>query len=341
MELTTTIRRQYESRLNQLAQSANTMSRARGQQKRQLEQQFNQQINQLLNRLQVDFPSRLVQNSVLTMLYQEASLRNDDVATALRTAWQQGIVQQQTRDVLAEQSRRWNVSGLLQEITRPKPDLNLLPCGSWFLQFDFKLARPYISHADVSSYIIDNPVSADRVFGFPLIRPTSWKGNLRSVLRQTKNWTDAQPELVRLFGNPKGAEDDFRAGRLECYPTFFYRVGLEIINPHNRAKKVGTKPILFECIPAGAQGVFSLLYVPFDLVGQASAIDEAGEHLRYLAPAIRELFLTYGFSAKRTSGFGVAEDKIIKGEVRTRAGEHDLTGKKLSHLAQEVKDVAF
>jgi len=52
------------------------------------------------------------------------------------------------------------------------------------------------------------------------------------------------------------------------------------------------------------------------------------------------MFLTYGFSAKRTSGYGVAEDEIIKGEIKTRAGRHDL-GKKLSQLTQEVGNVSF
>jgi hypothetical protein len=53
------------------------------------------------------------------------------------------------------------------------------------------------------------------------------------------------------------------------------------------------------------------------------------------------MFLTYGFSAKRTSGYGVAEDKIIKGEIKTRAGRHDLTGKVLSRLMQEAGNVSF
>jgi CRISPR-associated protein Cmr2 len=167
---------------------------------------------------------------------------------------------------------------------------------------------------------------------------------LRSALRQTKNWIDTQPELVRLFGNPKGAEEEFRAGRLECYPTFFYRVGLEIINPHDRARKVGKNPILFECVPAGARGTFSLLYIPFDRIGQdePETRRQAAEDLQLVTEGLQAMFLTYGFSAKRSSGYGVAEDEIIEGEVRTKSGApHDLTGKKLSQLAQEVKDVSF
>lgn len=110
MELTTTLRQQYESQLNQLAQSEGALSRARGQQKRQLQQQFNQQLKQLLDRARRDSPSRLLYDFVLTVLYQEAGLKNDNVANALRTEWQREIVRQQKRDTLAEQTQRWNVS---------------------------------------------------------------------------------------------------------------------------------------------------------------------------------------------------------------------------------------
>jgi hypothetical protein len=53
------------------------------------------------------------------------------------------------------------------------------------------------------------------------------------------------------------------------------------------------------------------------------------------------MFLTYGFSAKRTSGYGVAEDEIVKGEIRTKADRRDLEKKKLSDLKQEAGNVSF
>jgi len=323
MDLTIAIRQRYESQLRQLAQFACNLNRARGKQKKQIEQQFNHQVNAFLSRVRNDFPSRPIQNSVLAMLYLESGLTNTSVANALRAEWQRSVVQQQTRDALAEQNKTWNVGDLLDMSARPAPDMSILPFGSWFLQFDFKLAKPYISHDDTPSYIIDNPVSTDRVFGMPMIRPSSWKGNLRSAVRQSKNWPDAQPEMVRLFGNPKGAGDDFRAGRLECYPTFFYRVGLEIINPHDRTRKVGKNPILFECVPAGATGTFSLLYVPFDLIGkdETETCRQAAADLLLVVEGLQAMFLTYGFSAKRTSGYGVAKETVNDGFFQIRIEE--------------------
>lgn len=335
MDLALIIWQQYNSQVNQLVQSANEIRRARREQKKLLKQKFEQQHKELLKRVQVDFPSKMYQNFALMVLYQEAGLIDVDVANDLREAWQKAVIQHQMQDI-----HKWNVDGLLREIAMPKPDLDLLPSGSWFIQFDFELAKPYISHDDVSSYIIDNPVASDHVFGLPMIRASSWKGNLRSALRRTENWDDTRPEIVRLFGNPKVEDEDFRAGCLEFYPTFFCCVGLEIINPHDRARKVGTNPILFECVPAGAKGTFSLLYVPFDLIGEdeEEIRQQAADDLRLIAEAMSAMMLTYGFSAKRTSGYGTAKDEIW-GRVITQRGEKPLT--RLSNLAQEVNNVGF
>ncbi len=274
--------------------------------------------------------------------------------------------------------------------TPQPPDIQLLPPGSWFLQFTFTLAKPWISKDDDPFYVAEsvNPVRKDKVFKVPMMSAAAWKGllrwtamHIRLVLRKDRLIPErfAQERFVQslLFGDEKGEEPgetkDFAAfldalipearaeferllrqyydlkfddplphhsGRLIFYSTFFNLIDVEVINPHSRETRAGTHPIYLECVPAGASGIFSLLYVPFDLVRQDpnSAKDEAGKHLRYLAPAIRELFLTYGFSAKRTSGYGVAKDEI-QGKVVTQAGENPLTS--LSQLAQEVNNVPF
>lgn len=274
------------------------------------------------------------------------------------------------------------------------PDLSLLSPGSWFLQFTFTLAKPWLSKDDDPFYVTEsvNPVRKDKVFKVPLMSASSWKGLLRWTMMHTRlakpvmvSQAKQSPEVFAkerfvqtlLFGDEQGEEPGqikgfakyvdtlnpearaeyegllrqyygvepkkplpHHSGRLIFYPTFFDAIDVEVINPHSRKTKAGTGPIYLECVPAGAKGTFSLLYVPFDLIGQSpeAMADEASKHLRYIAPAIRELFLTYGFSAKRTSGYGVAEEKI-QGTVHTRAGESPL--KSLHKLAEEVKNVRF
>jgi len=286
--------------------------------------------------------SQCHRNYVNTILHQESDGIDTTIANAFRAAWQQGVLDEQKRDRLRDDIEIWNLKKIIEICggSHPSPNLGKLPIGSWFLQFTFTLAKPYISRDDAPAYIIDNPVSKDHVFGLPIIRPSSWKGNLRSAFRLGRGWEDKEPALVSLFGNSKGAESDFHAGRLQFYPTFFTRIGLEIINPHDRARKVGKNPILFECVPAGAKGTFSLLYVPFDLIGQPEEEirEQVAEDLQIVAGAVKEMMLTYGFSAKRTSGYGTARDEI-DGVVRTRADGKKVT--RLSQLAQEVANVQF
>ena len=277
------------------------------------------------------------------------------------------------------------------------PDLQALPPGSWFLQFTFTLAKPWISKDDDPFYVAEsvNPVRKDKVFKVPMMSAASWKGLLRWTAMHTRLHQPviaskvkqspeefAQERFVQtlLFGDEKGEEPgetkDFAAyldalkpearqeyehllracyelepdeplphhsGRLMFYPTFFDLIDVEVINPHLRKTRAGTHPIYLECVPQGAKGIFSLLYVPFDIVDQIpeSIVEESKKHLCYLAPMIKNLFLTYGFSAKRSSGYGVAKDEIVKGEIRTKADRRDLEKKKLSDLKQEVGNVFF
>lgn len=214
-----------------------------------------------------------------------------------------------------------------------KPQVNLaeLPLFSFFLQFDFTLAKPYISQDDESFYIIDNPLKKDKVFKVPLIASTSWKGNLRDAIRKVKNWKDSDPRMRRLFGNEKEAQANFKQGRLQFYPTFLDQIDMEVINPHTRKTKAGINPIYFEVAPRGTKGYFSLLYIPFDLIGKPEeAKREAVEDLQAVTEGVRAIMLEYGFSAKKTSGYGVAIEEAIEGtldmagiELRTSDGARD------------------
>lgn len=236
----------------------------------------------------------------------------DTGANALRDRWAKAHVD---RDL----GRLRPADALWQPIARPEPDLTLLPEGSFAVRFTFTLAQPYLSKDDNPFYIIDNPIVRDPVFGLPLVRPSSWKGNLGAALRQL-GCSEANAAWHRLLGRAPVGDDDAnaRAGRLTFYPTFFTKTGLEIINPHDRVTRVGQDPILMECVPRGAEGTFTLLYSPFG-VSEAGKTGEARaqliEDLPLLAEGLRALFRLYGFSAKRTSGYGLAEERVREGAL--------------------------
>jgi CRISPR-associated protein Cmr2 len=275
-------------------------------------------------------------------------------------------------------------------LTPSPPPLDKLPFGSFFLQYTFTLAKPWMSKDDDPFYVAEsiNPVRKDKVFKVPCMAASSWKGLLRWTMmhillaRKKDALTDkefAQERLRQslLFGDEKGEEPgqvkDFaayldslkptarqeyvrllrtrynlkdddplphHAGRLMFYPTFFDLIDVEVINPHKRETKAGTYPIYLECVPAGAKGTFSLFYVPFDLIGrpEEEVKNQAAEDLQRIAEAVSAMMLTYGFSAKRTSGYGTAEDEI-DGYITTRAGKQPV--RRLSKLVEEVANVTF
>ncbi|MFQ3617115.1 MAG: RAMP superfamily CRISPR-associated protein [Cyanobacteriota bacterium] len=118
------------------------------------------------------------------------------------------------------------------------------------------------------------------------------------------------------------ASSGFFAGRLYFYPTFFDKIGLEVINPHDRKKGTGKNPILIECVPGGkngATGEFVILYVPFGKVEES----EVAADLKLVVEGVQAMLTVYGFGAKTSSGFGVA-DIEGKGELAIRAALPDL-----------------
>ena len=206
--------------------------------------------------------------------------------------------------------------------------------ASWFaLEVEFELLTPWYSKDDRVFHVMDNPVRKDRVFGVPFMAASSWKGLLRWACRmQAGLWEHLQENggrlegwrdpdwILHLFGNEKGEEEAFHQGALVFYPTWFDKIGFEVINPHSRERRAGTQPIYYEIVPGrrlksdnpneyeeGAKGTLYLLYAPWP--GMKPSADPRTS-LDLLLKAIEKLLTRYGISAKRTVGWGTA--KICK-----------------------------
>jgi CRISPR-associated protein Cmr2 len=201
-----------------------------------------------------------------------------------------------------------------------EPDFSQLPDSSWFgIEVSFTLETPWYSRDDRPFHVLDNPVRKDRVFGVPYMSAASWKGLLRWACRMEAELLDYLKRhdmkldgwkdpvwIVHLFGNEKGEGQHFLHGALIFYPTWFDKVGFEVINPHKRKTKAGTQPIYYEVVPARTEGRLRFLYAPLpgeienDKVKPADFIDN-------LIDSITALLETYGISAKRTAGWGAAK----------------------------------
>jgi CRISPR-associated protein Cmr2 len=227
-----------------------------------------------------------------------------------------------------------------------EPDHAFLPDSTWFgIDVSFTLVSPWYSKDDRPFHVLDNPVRKDRVFGVPFMSAASWKGlllwacrmqaGLREHLEEhdmkMDDWKDPS-WIVHLFGNEKGEDEQFRSGALACYPTWFNKIGFEVINPHSRARRGGTQPIYYEVVPAETEGKLRLLYAPLpgeierDKVSPADFIDG-------FIDSIKALLETYGISAKRTAGWGTARIDYEKSKLRY------LEGGCLSELVSPNTDV--
>ena len=113
------------------------------------------------------------------------------------------------------------------------------------------------------------------------------------------------------------------SGRLYFYPTFFTETSLEVINPHDRERRVGKNPILIESVPTGAQGTFTLLYTPLDRITETR--QQTCADLQRVAEGLEALFTRYGFGAKTSSGFGLADNAVESGRLVLKLPEVTLS----------------
>lgn len=233
--------------------------------------------------------------------------------------------------------------------------------SGWFsLSVAFELQAPWYSKDDRPFHVLDNPVRKDRVFGVPFMSAASWKGLLRWACRmeagllthlekhenKLDGWKD--PDwIVHFFGNEKGEETNFKSGALAFRPTWFDKVGFEVINPHDRSRRAGTVPIVYEVVPGrrvvksgqneqetpGARGTFHLLYAP--LPGAAAPV----ETFQHLFAAIEDLLTVYGFSAKRTAGWGMAV--IESWQLAGEGGKANGNLKTAQHALAQLDRVRF
>ena len=211
------------------------------------------------------------------------------------------------------------------DLYQPDPHINTLPKYSFFLRFKFTLRKPFYSHDDEDFYIIDNPVVKEHVLKIPMMRPSSWKGNLRSNMIKINNITEKDcdnPLIKSLFGCADKEGKAHKKGCLIFYPTYFDDIGLEVINPHDRKTRAGTNPILYEVVPKDSRGVFSLLYVPFDLIGkeEKEIKERVAEDIQLISKGLKAMFRDYGFGAKTSSGYGVARPDLKEGIIVLKAG---------------------
>ena len=96
-------------------------------------------------------------------------------------------------------------------------------------------------------------------------------------------------------------------GRAVFYPTFFNKLSLEIINPHDKKRRVGTIPIFYEIVPEGAEGRLQVVYIPYDtvLTDTQTIIKQVKDDFDFMCNTI-----------ERTADQGVGAKTNLDGKIR-------------------------
>lgn len=178
------------------------------------------------------------------------------------------------------------------------------------IELRWNLQSPFFSRSESEFDAVDNPIARDSLSQLPILRASGAKGMLRHVFKQF-----AEPELeAGLFGElNRDASDEISAsaGSLVVGDVLFDRVASDVFSPHDRTFAVVDHPVFFEVVPAGANARWGLQLTRLD--------PETGpRELELLLRAIADLLLLYGMSAKRSSGYGMAEERVV---VRIRTGK--------------------
>lgn len=136
--------------------------------------------------------------------------------------------------------------------------------------------------------------------------PKGWANYLDNLCPSAKD--KYREKFKELF---KTEELPNLVGMLHFYPVFWNRIDMGVINPLDRETKTGRNPIYYEVVPEGAKGIFRLVYIPFyHLVKTESELkSQVLNDLSSIILGLREMMLTYGFSAKKSSGYGLIKDE--------------------------------
>jgi len=115
-------------------------------------------------------------------------------------------------------------------------------------------------------------------------------------------------------------------GKAIFYPTYFNKLSLEIINPHDRRKRAGTVPVHYEIVPKETEGILQIVYIPFvGIIKEDKDLkSEVEQDLKYLCQAI-ETLADESIGAKTKLGWGRFE--MVEKIYCINSNEHfDVTG---------------
>ncbi|MBT3375860.1 MAG: hypothetical protein HN742_24355 [Lentisphaerae bacterium] len=166
------------------------------------------------------------------------------------------------------------------------------------VKLEWTLTSPFFSRAESEFDAIDNPISRDRLTGYPILKATGAKGMMAHLVQ-----LDDEALWQKLFGRANDQDGTGDSGRAVFGDVVFDKVDTDIFSPHDRQHGVVDHPVGFEVVPTGAKATWGFLL--FERVCRELEILSCLEQLLETA---RDLICEYGMSAKRTVGYGMGKE---------------------------------
>lgn len=178
-----------------------------------------------------------------------------------------------------------------------------LPDGSCLLKIEVRLERPFSSRDDLAFYPHENPLKREWVFQTPYLAASGIKGLLRWAWRMHFGDTKVTEESTLFGPRNKGLQaGDGQVGCIQTWPVFWKgKVGLEVINPHDRQSGAGINPVKYEVMKPGATASLWLLIMNRQMVDGISFVSDT---VLPLLQALSYLLAESGISAKRSADWG-------------------------------------
>lgn len=195
---------------------------------------------------------------------------------------------------------------------------NLPPlCFRMKLHVPMKTNIPLLIKGDRPFVANENPFCIDKVTGWPLLRPSTLKGQTRHATFASlieENSTNPEQRVDAIFGPEDMDKEKGHRGRVEFLPCYLKNsVDFDIIAPHDeKTRRVDPGPVTFEVIRPKTLPLW-LQYWPLDFMskwytGKRDGIgQEIFDDFVTILKGLSCWFDAVGIGAKTSSGYGQVE----------------------------------
>lgn len=193
-------------------------------------------------------------------------------------------------------------------------DARKLPPLCFRMKIQVPMKTPIVIKGDRPFVANENPFCIDKVTGWPLLRPSTLKGQARHATLASlveENSPTPEQRVDAIFGPEDVHKEKGHRGRVEFLPCYLENnVDFDVIAPHDeKTRRVDPGPVAFEVIRPDTLSLW-LQYWPLDFMskwftGKRDGIgQELFDDLDAVLKGISYWFDAVGIGAKTSSGYG-------------------------------------